>query len=119
MIDHTLQGKVNPEGKKELNANDIDEMRKSLVAQYGSKIIGKPKSSWTAKEKAAHIIYKTLTESLYKLAPDAKLPDQISQLYTRNEVDSVFGLLWKYVVKIFWIILAIAVLLALLKFVFS
>ncbi len=65
----------------------------------------------------ASVAYQTLTETLYKLAPDVKLPDTIHRIYEKNEVNSVFGLLFKYTIKAFWIIFALAALLTLIKFV--
>ncbi len=116
MADKTL---LNPEGKDKLNAHDVDNMRKKLIAEYGNKIIGEPKPSWTTKEKAAQIIYKVASDQLHEMAPGTKTLDQISDLYTRNEVDGAFGLLLKYIKKGFWVIFAIAALLALVKFVFQ
>lgn len=108
---------INPEGKKTITPTEVLEIRKKLVNRFGSKISGKPKSSWTAEETAANAYYKALTEALYQSAPGTKTPDKILQIYERNEVDNAFHLLWKYAVKFFWVIFAIVILLALLKFI--
>lgn len=110
---------LNPEGKKELNANDIDEMRGRLVDHYGTKILGKPNTNWTAAEIAAQLAYKHLTNNLYELAPGMKVPDQISQLYIRNGVSGAFGLLRKYAARAFLAILVILAILAFMNVVFK
>ena len=94
-------------------------MRKKLFARHGKKILEQPNSSWTAEEQAAKIFYDTASKELYKMAPEIENLDKISNLYTRNEVDGAFGLLLKYIKKGFWVIFAIVVLLALVKFVFQ
>ena len=116
-MNDNIQGIINPEGKKNLTPTDMLEGRKRLVNHFGGKIAGEPKSSWTTEEKVAGIFYQTLTENLYKLAPDVKIPDSVHRVFEKNEVNSIFGLLFKYAIKTFWIILAIAALLALIKFV--
>ena len=114
-----IQGIINPDGKKTLSPSDILEGRKRLVNNFGGKIAGKSKPSWTAEEKAASVAYHTLTETLYKLAPETKNSDQIYRLYEKNEVNGLFGLILKYAIKSFWVILTIAVFLAVLKFILS
>ena len=107
---------ANPEGKEIITPTDLLEARKRLINRFGSKIVGKPKASWTSDEKVAQIAYETLTKHLHKSAPGTELPDAISHLYIKNEVNGAFSLLLKYAVKAFWVILAVSILLAILKY---
>lgn len=109
---------LNPEGKDNLSATDILDMRKRLFNKYGKKILFKPDSSWPDDEKVASVTYQTLTEQLYKMAPGAKSSDRMWELYIKNDARNGFELIFKYVMKGVWIILPLVVLLALLKFIF-
>src|SRR3989344_9432675 len=110
---------LNPEGKKTLTPTDLLKMREKLVKSYGGKISGELKYSWTIEEKVANTTYHTLTKRLHEVAPDTKALDQVYQLYERNGVNNLFELILKHAIKGFWILFAIAALLALLKFVFQ
>jgi tetrahydromethanopterin S-methyltransferase subunit B len=113
---------INPNMGKDLNSltpTDLVEMRNKLVAQHGRKIITGPSDEMTPEEKVASIAYRTYSDALHEAAPNTIAPDQMLELYERQGVDSLFGLVWKYLMKGFWIILALAALLAILKFLLS
>lgn len=107
--------------KKEeiITPSQLLEKRRQLVNKYGEKIIKGPTDNMTDEEKAACILYRAMSDELHKAAPGTVTPDQVYEFYVRQGVNGAFGLIVKYAVKAFWVLLAIAILLAVLKFLFS
>ncbi len=94
------------------------DTRNALVYKYGKKIITDDLDTLTTEEKDAKIYYQTLSKLLHNTAPETKALDQLSEFYIKQGVNSLIGLVAKYIVKIFWFIMFLAILLALLKFIF-
>jgi hypothetical protein len=112
---------LKPVSGGKITPSELLEKRTALVNRYGKKIITEPDDSnlLTLQEKVAKVAYEVMSEELHKMAPETIAPDKAMEFYTKQGVDSVFGLVGKYITKIFLVLLAILILLALFRFVFS
>lgn len=95
------------------------EKRTQLVNKYGEKIIKGQSGGMTNEEKAACILYRTMSNELHKAVPDTINPEKVYEFYIRNGVHSVFGLIAKYAIKTFWVFLAVAIFVAIIKYIFT
>ncbi len=93
----------------------------SLIAEHGRKIILDEKDTpdFTPEQRAAQILYKAIYKQMSHNNPEFQEAEKVKKTYAKYEVNSVFGLVGKFIIKFFWIVLAILIFLALLKFVLS
>jgi len=105
--------------EKVITPTQLLEMRTQLINRYGEKIINGPSDNMTTEEKVACVTYRTMSDELHKMAPNTKNLDRVYDFYVRQGVNSAFGLIVKYATKVFWVVMVIAVMLVLFKFLLS